>query len=140
MRRRLTVGAFSILLGLVSLSCASTSAPVLVACSDPSIASGGGVLLTAGAGTAPRFNWSPVCTAYSLVVTDSVGTTMWGVISDSGSTLAPFVDYGVVPAGHTATQAAVTLQAGKSYAVGLYRQYAGSPTPSDVLGAVAFRP
>lgn len=139
MRRHITV-AFCILLGLGSVSCETTSAPVLVACSDPSIASGGGVLLTVGSGTAPRFKWSPVCQAYSLVVTDSVGTTMWGVISDSGSTLAPFVDYGVVPAGHTAIQAAVTLQAGKSYAVGLYRQYAGSPTPSDVLGAVAFRP
>ncbi|MFI5214417.1 MAG: hypothetical protein ACHQU8_07765 [Gemmatimonadales bacterium] len=140
MRRRFSIGVACVL-GWGLLSCSTSTEPSVLPCTDPSIASGGGVLLSVGSGTAPRFSWSPTCNAYSLVVTDSVGTTMWGVISDSGSTLAPSVDYGVVPAGpHTQTQAPVTLLAGKSYAVGLYRQYISSPTPSDVLGAVAFRP
>jgi len=140
MRRRFTIGVACLLLGGL-LSCATSTAPSVLACTDPSIASGGGELLTVGAGTTPRFSWSPVCKAYSLVVTDSMGATMWGVKSDSGSTLAPSVDYGVIPAGpHSQLQAPVTLQAGKSYAVGLYRPYVGSPSPSDVLGAIAFRP
>lgn len=139
--RRYSIGVVCFLFGWGLLSCATSTEPSVLSCTDPSISGGGGVLLGVGSGTAPRFSWSPVCKAYSLVVTDSNGTTMWGVISDSGNTLAPSVDYGVVPAGpHTQIQAAVTLQAGKSYAVGLYRQYVTSPTPSDVLGAVAFRP
>ena len=138
--RRYGIGV-AFLLGWGLLSCATSTEPSVLPCTDASIASGGGVLLSVSSGTAPRFSWSPACTAYSLVVTDSVGTTMWGVISDSGSTLGPPVDYGALPAGpHSQTQAPVTLQAGKSYAVGLYRQYVTSPTPSDVLGAVAFRP
>ncbi|MFI5280528.1 MAG: hypothetical protein ACHQU1_08540 [Gemmatimonadales bacterium] len=141
MRRRFSVGLACVLLGWGLLSCTTSTESSVLACSDPSIATGGGVLLSVGTGTAPRFSWSPVCKAYSLVVTDSSGATMWGVISDSGNTLTPSVDYGVLPAGpHTQIQSAVALQAGKLYAVGLYRQYVTTPTPSDVLGAVAFRP
>jgi hypothetical protein len=141
MRRRFNIGVACVLLGWGLLSCATSTEPSVLSCSDPAISSGGGVLLSVGAGTAPRFSWSPVCRAYSLVVTDSVGTTMWGVISDSGSTLAPAVTYGVLPAGpNSQIQAPVALQTGKQYAVGLYRQYINSPTPSDVLGAILFRP
>ena len=139
-RPYVTIGALA-LLGWGLLSCSTSTEPALLSCSDASIAGGGGVFLTVGAGTSPRFTWSPVCKAYSLVVTDSVGGTMWGVISDSGATLAPPVDYGVLPAGpHSQIQAPVALQAGKSYAVGVYRPYITGPSPGDVLGAVAFRP
>jgi hypothetical protein len=139
--RRYGIGVVCVLLGWGLLSCATSTEPTVLSCTDPSISNFGGVLISVGSGTAPRFSWSPACKAYSLVVTDSVGTTMWGVISDSGSTLAPPVDYGVLPAGpHTQIQAAVTLQAGRPYAVGLYRQYVNTPTPSDVLGAILFRP
>jgi hypothetical protein len=141
MRRRFTIGVAGLMLGIGLLSCKTSTEPSVLSCSDPSVSSGGGILLSVGAGTAPRFSWSPVCKAYSLVVTDSNGATMWGVISDSGATLLPSVDYGVLPAGpHSQIQAPIALQAGKSYAVGLYRPYVSSPTPSDVLGAVAFRP
>lgn len=140
MRRHVSVGV-AFLLGWGLLSCTTSTEPAVLSCTDPSIASGGGVLISVGPSTAPRFSWSPTCKAYSLVVTDSNGATMWGVISDSGNTLPPPVDYGVLPAGpHSQIKAAVALQAGKSYAVGLYRQYSTTPTPSDVLGAMAFRP
>jgi hypothetical protein len=140
-RRRFSITVACVMFGLGLLSCATSTEPSVLPCTDPSISGGGGILLSVGTGTTPSFSWSPVCKAYSLVVTDSVGTTMWGVISDSGSTLAPSVDYGTIPAGpHTQLQAPVALQTGKSYAVGLYRPYTGSPTPSHVLRAVAFRP
>ncbi len=139
--RRYSIGVACVLLGWGLPSCAKSTEPVVLSCTDPSIANGGGVLLSVGSGTAPRFTWSPVCKAYSLVVTNDTGVTMWGVLADSGNALAPPVDYGVVPAGpYTQIQAAVTLQAGKQYAVGLYRHYITTPTPSDVLGAVFFRP
>lgn len=139
--RRYCIGVVCFLFGVGLLSCATSTEPSVLSCTDPSISGGGGVLLSVGSGTAPRFSWSPVCKAYSLVVTDSNGTTMWGVLADSGNAMAPPVDYGVVPAGaYTQIQAAVTLQTGKEYAVGVYSHYITTPKPSDVLGAVLFRP
>ena len=139
--RRGRIALVSLVFGLVSLSCKSSTGPSLLSCSDPSISGGGGEILTVSSGTTPTFSWSPGCLAYSLVVTDDTGAVMWGVASDSGNTMPPPVGYGVVPGGpHHQLQAPTALIAGKQYAVGLYRFYIGSPTPSDVLGAIAFRP
>ena len=139
--RRRHLGVAGFLLALAAGSCTTSTEPTLLACTDPSISGGGGELLLVSSGTTPSFSWSPACKAYSLLVTDSIGNMMWGVISDSGSTMAPGVSYGVVPTGpHKQVQAPVPLLTGKSYAVGLYRPYVTTPTPSDVLGAIAFRP
>ena len=134
MHRHRVVGGLALACVVCLAGCKTSTAPA-VPCVDPV------AVFTIGSGTTPTFTWEPACTAHEIVVMDSVANLMWDVRSDSGSTIASGVTYGVIPPGpHTQTQAPVALVAGKSYAAGLYRNYFSSPTPTDVIAAKAFRP
>lgn len=117
---------------LLAAACGGSTAEPLVACDEP-------VLITLTTGISPRFTWQPRCLIAKVVVQDSVQNVMWDVQAPASS-IPPGVQYGETPEGAQELTPPVTLIAGRSYAVGLYRATGLQPSQVELLSAVAFRP
>lgn len=126
-RRCLVLGT-----ALLAAGCGGQASEPLVACEDP-------VFITVTTGAAPQFTWQPPCLISRVVVQDSVGTILWDV-QTAASSIPPGVRYAQTPQGAQELTPPVTLIAGRSYAVGLYRATGLLPADVELLSAVAFRP
>jgi hypothetical protein len=123
-------------IGLLSLACDDGAGPGTAAeCTGP-------VAVTVGAGTVPRFSWTPACRLFLVLVEDPSGDgDQWGVISDSSNAIGSPVKYGTVPAGATSELLSpVALQAGHLYHMSVFRFTGPGHEDGTVIGETDFTP
>lgn len=123
-------------------------AVMAIGCSDGPSGAGspvpectGPVSVTVGAGTAPRFTWTPACRVFFLLVEPAAaGTDLWSIISDGANVIAPPVTYGVVPSGVTESDSPTPLVGGTAYEVYLFRWTGPGSQDGELVGSSTFTP
>lgn len=127
---RTLFAACSLTIGLVACGYDPT-APEAAACTDDT----GTVVATITSGLTPTLEWDPAC-SIALLLVEEEASDMWGVSTDEGvwddaaqaNRITPPVTYGVAPAGITAFQDPLPLQAGVTYELVLWRVLPPSST------------
>jgi len=130
-RVRFSVGR-TVLAGALALSlagCSDAAGPNRDPCT-------GDVTITVSSGPTPTFTWTPACGVIGLLVEEEA-SDMWFISATGSGTIGSGVKYGTVPPGATEETPPLTLLAGRTYEVILFR---GTQDDGVIAGLKALPP